>query len=93
MPAINNLPEISCHRTWQADKPQYLGKHNQHHSAYDWPWVVAHAPLVVDTVNVTTGAASDKVMRLGAPLNHHGYGAERAAQPETAYVPAPTAHA
>jgi UDP-N-acetyl-D-glucosamine dehydrogenase len=23
------------------------------HSAYDWPWVVAHAPLVVDTRNAT----------------------------------------
>jgi UDP-N-acetyl-D-glucosamine dehydrogenase len=23
------------------------------HSAYDWPWIVAHAPLVVDTRNAT----------------------------------------
>ena len=23
------------------------------HSAYDWPWIVEHAPLVVDTRNAT----------------------------------------
>ncbi len=63
------------------------------HSAYDWPWIVDHAPLVVDTVNVTDGAAPDRVIRLGAPLNHHGYGAESATQPETAHVPTPTAPA
>jgi UDP-N-acetyl-D-glucosamine dehydrogenase len=35
------------------------------HSVYDWPWVVEHAPLVVDTRNATREAAagSGKVVR------------------------------
>jgi UDP-N-acetyl-D-glucosamine dehydrogenase len=33
------------------------------HSAYDWPWVVAHARLVVDTRNATRG-----LERLGATV-------------------------
>jgi UDP-N-acetyl-D-glucosamine dehydrogenase len=35
------------------------------HSAYDWAWVVAHAPLVVDTRNATRGVAgrAHKVVR------------------------------
>lgn len=37
------------------------------HSAYDWPWIVAHARQVVDTVNATQGATTDRVTRLGAP--------------------------
>jgi UDP-N-acetyl-D-glucosamine dehydrogenase len=28
------------------------------HSAYDWPWVVRHAPLLVDTRNATAGCAA-----------------------------------
>ncbi len=27
------------------------------HSAYDWPWIVAHAPLIVDTRGATRGVA------------------------------------
>ncbi len=39
------------------------------HQAYDWPWIVEHSALVVDTVNATRQATScsDKVLRIGAP--------------------------
>ena len=35
------------------------------HSAYDWPWIVEHSPLVVDTRNATRGVAAPagKVVR------------------------------
>jgi UDP-N-acetyl-D-glucosamine dehydrogenase len=35
------------------------------HSAYDWPWVVEHAPLIVDTRNATRGveARRERVIR------------------------------
>jgi UDP-N-acetyl-D-glucosamine dehydrogenase len=39
------------------------------HRAVDYAWVVQHAPLVVDTRNVTRGlAGSAQVVRVGAPL-------------------------
>jgi UDP-N-acetyl-D-glucosamine dehydrogenase len=28
------------------------------HSAYDWAWVVLHAPLVIDTRNATRAVAN-----------------------------------
>jgi UDP-N-acetyl-D-glucosamine dehydrogenase len=39
------------------------------HSSYDYDWIVAHAPLVVDTMNSTKGvkAGREKIFRLGAP--------------------------
>src|SRR5205085_2367821 len=35
------------------------------HSAYDWPWVVGHAPLVVDTRNATRDVRTgrDRIVR------------------------------
>ena len=35
------------------------------HSAYDWAFVVRHAPLVVDTRNATKGVADgrDKIVK------------------------------
>jgi UDP-N-acetyl-D-glucosamine dehydrogenase len=35
------------------------------HSAYDWPWVVEHAPLVIDTRNATRGVTAhrDRIVR------------------------------
>jgi len=35
------------------------------HSVYDWPWVVEHAPLVVDTRNATrtVTAHRNKIVR------------------------------
>ena len=40
------------------------------HTAYDYGWVVAQAPMLVDTVNATRGIAgrNDKVVRIGAPM-------------------------
>jgi UDP-N-acetyl-D-glucosamine dehydrogenase len=39
------------------------------HSSYDYEWIVAHAPLIVDTMNSTKGvkAGREKIFRLGAP--------------------------
>ncbi len=39
------------------------------HEAYDVPWIVQQAPLLVDTVNATKGveAAPGKVVRIGTP--------------------------
>ena len=44
------------------------------HTVYDYDWVVAQAPLVVDTVNATRAVADrdDKVVRIGAPLPRPG---------------------
>ena len=30
------------------------------HSAYDWAWIVEHAPLVVDTRNATRGVVEGR---------------------------------
>ena len=30
------------------------------HSAYDWPWIVEHSSLVVDTRNATKGVAAGR---------------------------------
>jgi len=38
------------------------------HSAYDYPWLVRHAPLIVDTVNATRGLSGQHIVRLGAPF-------------------------
>jgi UDP-N-acetyl-D-glucosamine dehydrogenase len=44
------------------------------HTVYDYGWVVAQAPLVVDTVNVTRAVAGrdGKVVRIGAPMPRSG---------------------
>lgn len=43
------------------------------HSSYDYHWIVAHAPLVVDTMNATKGVQSnrEKIFRVGAPSPPH----------------------
>jgi UDP-N-acetyl-D-glucosamine dehydrogenase len=43
------------------------------HSSYDYDWIVAHAPLVVDTMNATKGVQSnrEKIFRVGAPSPAH----------------------
>lgn len=38
------------------------------HKVIDYDWVVQHAALVIDPVNVTGRADDEKVIRLGAPL-------------------------
>src|SRR5262249_40928826 len=30
------------------------------HSAYDWPWIVEHAPLIIDTRNATCGVTHNR---------------------------------
>ncbi|MDY7040746.1 MAG: nucleotide sugar dehydrogenase [Chloroflexota bacterium] len=44
------------------------------HTVYDYDRVVAHAPLVVDTVNATQAVdgKDDKVVRIGAPMPRRG---------------------
>jgi len=39
------------------------------HSSYDYDWIVNHAPLVIDTMNATSGVTTgrEKVFRVGAP--------------------------
>jgi len=39
------------------------------HSSYDYGWIVAHAPLVVDTMNATRKVKNNRqrILRLGAP--------------------------
>ena len=39
------------------------------HRTYEWPWIVAHAALVIDTVNATHNVPSrhGQVLRIGAP--------------------------
>jgi UDP-N-acetyl-D-glucosamine dehydrogenase len=39
------------------------------HSSYDYEWIVAHAPLVVDTMNATRKVKNnrERILRLGAP--------------------------
>ncbi len=39
------------------------------HTSYDYDWIVAHAPLVIDTMNATSGVKThrEKVFRIGAP--------------------------
>jgi hypothetical protein len=39
------------------------------HSLYDYAWIVAHAPLIVDAVDATKDVTSnrDKIVRIGVP--------------------------
>jgi len=39
------------------------------HKSYDYNWIVAHAPVVVDTMNATRGVTAnrEKIFRVGAP--------------------------
>lgn len=43
------------------------------HRAYDYGWIVDHAPLIVDCMNATQANERDagKVVRIGAPLPDH----------------------
>ena len=39
------------------------------HTSYDYAWVVKHAPLIIDTVNATSGVSEgrEKILRIGVP--------------------------
>ena len=45
------------------------------HRVYDYPWIVQHAALVVDTVNATQGVwqGHNKIVRIGAPFSHRTF--------------------
>jgi UDP-N-acetyl-D-glucosamine dehydrogenase len=73
-PHIPTLPPMRRHphlrMASQALTPQYLAEQDcvlivTDHSAYDWPWIVEHAALVVDTRNATRGveAHRDRIVR------------------------------
>jgi len=65
-PHIPSLPPMRRHPGLRRDSrplsPEYLGSLDcvviaTDHSAYDWPWIVEHAPLIVDTRDATRGLA------------------------------------
>ena len=73
-PHIPALPPMRHYPHLQMESrpltPEYLAEQDcvliaTDHSAYDYPWVVAHARLVVDTRNATKGveAGQGKVVR------------------------------
>jgi len=43
------------------------------HSAYDYDWIVSHAPLVIDTMNATKEVKTnrERILRIGAPASLH----------------------
>jgi UDP-N-acetyl-D-glucosamine dehydrogenase len=68
LPAMRHYPKLRM--ASQELTPEYLRSQDcvvvvTDHSAYDWPRIVEHAPLVVDTRNATRGVAAgrDKVVR------------------------------
>jgi UDP-N-acetyl-D-glucosamine dehydrogenase len=68
LPAMRHYPGLEM--TSEALTPQYLQGQDcvvvvTDHSAYDWAWVVEHAPLVVDTRNATRGvtARRERIVR------------------------------
>jgi UDP-N-acetyl-D-glucosamine dehydrogenase len=56
LPAMRRYPHL--HMTSQPLTAEYLAAQDAvlivtDHSAYDWPWIVAHAPLILDSRNAT----------------------------------------
>ncbi len=56
LPTMRHYPDLDLKS--QALTPEYLGAQDcvlivTDHSAYDWPWIVEHSPLVIDTRNAT----------------------------------------
>ncbi len=63
LPPMRHYPRIRM--ASQELTPEYLRSRDcvvvvTDHSAYDWPWIVAHAPLVVDTRNATKAVAENR---------------------------------
>ncbi len=63
LPAVRRHPDR--HLTSQALTAEYLAEQDclvvvTDHSAYDWPWIVAHAPLVIDTRNATRNVTANR---------------------------------
>ena len=68
LPPMRRYPQLDM--TSQPLTPAYLRSRDcvvvvTEHSSYDWPWVVEHAPLVVDTRNATRGVHNheDRVVK------------------------------
>jgi UDP-N-acetyl-D-glucosamine dehydrogenase len=58
LPPMRKYPHLrmsSCELTAESLASRDLVLIVTDHSAYDWPFIVAHAPLVVDTRNATRG--------------------------------------
>jgi UDP-N-acetyl-D-glucosamine dehydrogenase len=68
LPPMRRYPHLK--RDSQPLSIEYLGSRDcvlivTDHSAYDWPWIVEHSPLIVDTRNATRGieAPAGRVVR------------------------------
>jgi UDP-N-acetyl-D-glucosamine dehydrogenase len=68
LPAMRRYPHLRMKS--RPLTPEYLQSRDcvliaTDHSAYDWPWIVEHSQLVVDTRNATRGVAAhrDRIVR------------------------------
>jgi len=68
LPAMRHYPHLRMNS--RPLTPEYLRSLDcvliaTDHSAYDWPWIVEHSPLVVDTRHATRGVAAhrDRIVR------------------------------
>ncbi len=68
LPAMRRYPHLRM--TSRPLTPEYLRSQDcvliaTDHSAYDWPWIVEHTQLVVDTRNATRGVVAhrDRIVR------------------------------
>jgi UDP-N-acetyl-D-glucosamine dehydrogenase len=63
LPSMRKYPNLrmeSCELTPESLASQDCVLIVTDHSAYDWPWIVAHAPLVIDTRNATRGVTEHR---------------------------------
>ncbi|MDH7489515.1 MAG: UDP binding domain-containing protein, partial [Anaerolineae bacterium] len=69
--ALESTP-LTREALWETDCIVILAAH----SAYDFAWIVAEAPLIVDAVNATRRIEGDahKVWRIGTPGSGRGHG-------------------
>ncbi|WP_152053738.1 nucleotide sugar dehydrogenase [Tautonia marina] len=63
LPSMRKYPNLRMES--QPLTPEYLASRDcvlivTDHSAFDWPWIVAHAPLVIDTRNATRGVTEHR---------------------------------
>ncbi len=67
-PHVPRLPKMRHHKIQMDSQPlsvELLAAQNcvlilTDHSSYDWPWIVEHSTLVVDTRNATRGVTSNR---------------------------------
>jgi UDP-N-acetyl-D-mannosaminuronate dehydrogenase/intein/homing endonuclease len=66
-PHVPRLPHMRHHSIRLDSQPlteEFLARQDcvvvvTDHSAYEWPWIVRHAPLLIDTRNATAGCAGE----------------------------------